>query len=122
MGLYPFRASGSASTATVFDDVVIDQDRFSSVVDKSGKNQVAIDIDLVEGGGGPFDGAGDILVLAGDNPNLVEADAMPIPRWPVLADGTVKLELNTAYPYIRLMYNYSSGGADDTITASITVS
>lgn len=115
-------ADSGITITTVFSSVVLDQDRTSIVVNKAGHDQVAIDITLTEGGGGPFDASGDILVLAGDNASLVEADALAVPRWVVTTDEVLKLELETAFPYIALFYNFTSDGDDDTITASITLS
>ena len=111
----------SAETTEVYAAVVLDADRLSTVVNKSGRNNVAIDVTLGKGAGA-FDAAGPLLVLAGDNASLVEADALSIPQHLVAVEGVVKMETNTGYPYVALFYNRTGGGADDTITATITVS
>jgi len=110
-----------AAVTAVYAAVVLDADRLSTVVDKSGRNLVAIDI-LLAKGAGAFDAVGEILVLVGNDASLLEADALPVPTWTVSVIGAVKLELETAYSHIALFYNFTSGGADDTITANISVS
>jgi hypothetical protein len=111
-----------ALLTTVFSSVVLDQDRTSTVVDKSGKNTVAIDITLTEGGGGPFNADGTLRVLAGNSAGLTEADALDVPQWAVTTDGIVKLELVTGFTHVGLFYDFSADGDDDTISATIAVS
>ena len=111
-----------AEVTTVYTAVTMSEDRLSVEVDKSGRNIVAIDIAMTQGGGGPFDAVGEILVLAGNGPGLAEKDALSVPSWTISIAETVKFELETAYSHIRLLVDWTSGGADDTIDATIAVS
>jgi hypothetical protein len=121
--LYPLGAEGVGSLkTTVFSAITLGADRTSVIVNKGGRNQVAIDLRVTQGGGS-FDANGVFKILAGDNAALVEADALASPESPVIsAEGTVKLELKTGYPFIAVFWDYNSGGADDTVTGTITVS
>lgn len=116
---YPY--GGKALTVAVFDAVTLGEDRTSIIVPLEGRTNVAFDIELAAGVFA-FSAAGTIRVLAGNSPTLTEADALDVPQWPVTVAGKVKLELKTAYDYVGLFFNFSSGGATDTITASASAS
>jgi len=111
-----------ATLTTVFNAVVVDQDRTSTIVDKSGRNLVAIDITLTMGGGGPFDASGVLYIIAGNSAGITSADILAVPIINVATAGVFKLEIETAFTHIGLFYDFTANGADDTITASIAVS
>lgn len=112
-----------ASVTTVFTDVVLDQDRTSTIVNKSGRNTIAFDVELAAADGYSFGTTGTLKVIAGNSASLDGYDALDVPQWTVEVDGYVKLELETGFTHIGLFFDHTSDdGYGDTISASVAVS
>jgi len=108
---------------TIFSGTILDQDRTSTIVDKSGRNTVAFDIALTADDGYDFSASGLLRVIAGNSATIDGYDCLDVPQWSVSSAGTVKLELETGFTHIGLFYDYiSDDGYEDTIAASVAVS
>jgi len=112
-----------ADVATIFTSVVLDQDRTSSIVNKSGRNTVAFDIELTAADGYSFGTEGTLKVIAGNTASIDGYDTLDVPQWTVEVDGYVKLELETGFTHVGLFFDHTSDdGYGDTISASVAVS
>jgi len=112
----------TATVTTAINGLVMDQDRISAAIDKSGRNHVAVSIVTTMGGGGPFNAVGVIKILGNTTDTLTTADVLALPLLNITAAGTFKLEFECFFPYIEIWYDRTSDGDDDPITVSVAVS